>query len=85
MKATINFMQFKRDNFEEVKEYTEGKAINFRTERHINGKSYCDIKMPNGYLIITEGDYIIKGVDGGIYPCKQDMFLNIYDIVENED
>ena len=39
----IEAIQFTRNSFEEIREFTNGKAHNFRTERCINGKSYCDI------------------------------------------
>lgn len=28
------------------------------------------------------GDYIIKGVRGELYPCKPDIFLETYDLVD---
>ena len=78
----IEAVQFTRDNVEEIKEFTEGNAINFRTERCINGKSYCEIKILEGTMTATEGDYIIKGVNGEFYPCKPDVFEKIYELVE---
>ena len=30
-------------------------------------------------MIATEGDYIIKGVQGEFYPCKPDIFLETYE------
>lgn len=40
--------------------------------------------------IATEGDFIIKGVQGEFYPCKPDIFKNTYQevinpIVDNRD
>lgn len=29
------------------------------------------------------GDYIIKGVNGEVYPCKPDIFDKTYEKVEN--
>lgn len=31
------------------------------------------------------GDYIITGVKGEIYPCKPDIFLLTYNIIEEEN
>ena len=78
----IEAIQFTRDNVEEIKEFTEGNAFNFRTERSINGKSYCEIKILEGTMTATEGDYIIKGVTGAFYPCKPDVFEKTYELVE---
>ena len=37
-----------------------------------------------GHLWATEGDYIIKGVKGEVYPCKPDIFEQTYEEVEND-
>lgn len=52
----IEAIQFKRDCFEEIRDFTNDKAINFRTEKCIGGKSYCDIDNN----IVKECDYIIR-------------------------
>lgn len=33
---------------------------------------------------VTDGDYIIKGVEGEFYPCKPSIFLKTYDRVEEK-
>ena len=33
--------------------------------------------------VATEGDYLIKGVEGELYACKPDIFHKTYEIVEN--
>jgi len=33
-------------------------------------------------MTATEGDYIIKGIKGEIYPCKPDIFEATYERVE---
>lgn len=50
---------------------------------------YADLKNPllkietlEGLMIATEGDYIIKGVQGEFYPCKPDIFKETYEKVE---
>ena len=78
----IEAIQFKRNEFEDINEFTHGNAINFRTEKCINGKSYCEIKTLEGYMTATEGDYIIKGVNGEFYPCKENIFIKTYEPVE---
>lgn len=77
----IEAIEFKRDRFEEIRKFTNGKAKNFRTERCIDGKSYCDIETLEGVHIATEGDYIIKGIKGEFYPCKPDIFKITYEEV----
>lgn len=53
---------------------------------HDFGKNYrnhawCEIKTLEGTMIAKSGDYIIKGVQGEIYPCKPDIFEKTYDIL----
>ena len=38
-----------------------------------------------GVMIATPGDYIIRGAEGEIYPCKQSVFDASYDKVEAEE
>lgn len=81
--VVIEAVQFRRDCFEDVKAFTNGKAKNFRTERRPDGKSYCEIETLEGVMTATEGDYIIKGVKGELYPCKPDIFEKTYEPVDS--
>lgn len=40
------------------------------------------VKTLEGDMVANRGDYIIKGVKGEFYPCKEDIFKATYDIVE---
>ena len=40
------------------------------------------IKTLEGEHIATIGDYIIKGVQGELYPCKPDIFELTYEPIE---
>lgn len=35
-----------------------------------------------GKMIVTEGDYIIKGIRGEFYPCRADIFHDTYERAE---
>jgi len=39
------------------------------------------IKTLEGEMKATPGDYIIKGIKGEIYPCKEDIFNETYEKV----
>jgi len=41
------------------------------------------IKTLEGEHLATIGDYIIRGVQGEYYPCKEDIFLQTYEKVED--
>jgi len=42
------------------------------------------INTPEGVMKACEGDYIIQGIQGEIYPCKSDIFEKYYEEVTNE-
>lgn len=46
--------------------------------------AYCDIKTLEGTMRAKTGDYIIRGVNGEIYPCKADIFEKTYELAETE-
>ena len=41
--------------------------------------SFCMIQTLEGAMRAELGDYIIKGIKGEIYPCKEDVFKASYD------
>jgi len=81
----IEAIQLRRDNIEEIKEFTEGKAFDFTAERCINGKFYCKINTFEGITTAMEYDYICKGIKGELYPCKPYVFENTYEEVGQQD
>jgi hypothetical protein len=42
------------------------------------------INTLEGPQLVNFGDYIIQGVNGELYPCKPDIFLKKYDIIEED-
>lgn len=50
---------------------------------HENGS--CDIRTLEGVMLANYGDYIIRGINGEMYPCKPDIFLKTYEAVRKED
>lgn len=67
-------------------------ARSYRKCKEFVGEVWVDYdNMPNGLpgietlegtMEISDGDYIIKGVHGEFYPCKPDIFLETYEIIE---
>ena len=45
---------------------------------------YIEIKTLEGIMRADLGDYIIKGIQGELYPCKPDIFEATYELVEKE-
>lgn len=46
-------------------------------------KPIMKIETLEGIMSASEGDYIIKGVNGEFYPCKLDIFEKTYELVED--
>jgi len=42
------------------------------------------IQTTESIMRANEGDYIIKGVNGELYPCKPDIFEKTYEVVSDE-
>lgn len=42
--------------------------------------AWCEIKTLEGTMVAKTGDYIIKGIKGEIYPCKADIFEEMYEL-----
>lgn len=48
------------------------------------GVLFAEIVTLEGVMQASEGDYIIKGVQGEFYACKPDIFEQTYEVAENE-
>lgn len=54
---------------EDVDGFAEGARLGLR------------IPTLEGLMLATEGDFIIRGVNGELYPCKPDIFEKTYEAV----
>lgn len=77
----IEAVQFNRINLNEVLNFAGKTIVEYGCARTPNAKAYCIIKTLEGEMKATEGDYIIKGVQGEFYPCKPDIFEATYEEV----
>lgn len=48
----------------------------------ITYETHCEIRTLEGVMRGEVGDYIIRGVQGEIYPCKPDIFDATYEAVD---
>ncbi|MDU3009571.1 MAG: hypothetical protein E7B42_01250 [Peptoniphilus harei] len=63
-----------------------GRALDFCNKLRYNphdNEYYVDTL--EGCMKATEGDYIIKGVNGEFYPCKPDIFKKTYEKLDAEN
>src|SRR4051812_26611298 len=83
--VTIEAYQFQRkmvedrlfDNIPLPEPLRLGSADWHKTDRTIS-RYTVHIETLEGRLNVSEGDWIIKGVNGEFYPCKPDIFAKTY-------
>ena len=44
-------------------------------------ESWLQIKTPEGIMRCAQGDWVIRGVEGELYPCKASVFAKTYEPV----
>jgi hypothetical protein len=57
----------------------QGK-VKVEKSRGFDDDLHLKIKTLEGVMTATPGDYIIKGVQGELYPCKPDIFEATYEL-----
>lgn len=72
----IDAVQYKGNNLEEILNIFEDFECNLETSTHLG------IDTLEGKMLCGIGDYIIKGIKGEFYPCKEDIFLQTYEPLE---
>lgn len=82
--VVIEAMQWNGCNLKEIKEFVGNCLIyNISDAAWKVGKGapavYMEIKTLEGNHKCSQGDYIIKGVQGEFYPCKPDIFEQTYE------
>jgi len=82
--VVIEAVQLKR-NFAElaIAEIPKELFGNYNIGEFAEDSCYLEIKTLEGVMTASEGDYIIKGINGEFYPCKPDIFEATYEAVES--
>lgn len=57
-------------------------AINSGKVREVKPQAVVEIATLEGVMVASNGDWIIQGVNGEVYPCKPDIFEKTYERVE---
>lgn len=72
--VVIEAVQFTGNNVDEILEFAKDS---------FNNPSTSEIVIPTleGNMMVSIGDYVIKGVNGKFYPCKPDIFDKTYEEV----
>ena len=60
---------------------TNNEVTTFNTGKFSDPSEPCfaEIKTLEGVMKADEGDWIIKGIKGELYPCKPDIFAATYE------
>ena len=73
--VVIEAIQFQSTNHDEIADFCHPQAI------AVGGGRTLIIPTLEGKMTANDGDWIIKGVKGEVYPCKPDIFAATYDPV----
>lgn len=57
------------------------KMGNIKTKPGVMDSNTFYIETLEGDMKVSDGDWVIKGVNGEFYPCKNDIFLKTYEAV----
>ncbi|MFZ5862840.1 MAG: hypothetical protein ACOYXR_08380 [Nitrospirota bacterium] len=70
--------------FRSLLRFTQGRVttVLVGTVTHGGPNQYAPaIGTLEGNMVVSPGDFIIKGVEGEFYPCKPDIFHATYEVV----
>lgn len=67
-----------------VKAYENGVMFYGRDVHLCSSPSELFIQTLEGTHHVSVGDYIIKGVQEELYPCKPHIFADTYEVIEDE-
>lgn len=83
--------KYSNDCIKDILEFAKGNIGQIYKARHIDARAELEIvTLEDGNLlkakhIATEGDYIVKGVEGEFYAIKPNIFESTYDRVEVDE
>lgn len=86
--VVVEAVKYNGNNIEEVKEFMKEQLdkLHFESmdasnleEGKLSMVDFLAIQTLEGVMTVSDGDYIIKGVNGEFYPCKPDIFKKKYE------
>lgn len=80
--VVIQAIMWDGTNYDELCE----KLLNFKDfSEYRPDVNYLYISTLEGVMQASIGDFIVRGVNGEFYPCKNDIFLKTYEKVPEEE
>jgi len=77
----IEAEQFVVWDLKKIPPFIELQGVKFPVYKNDNQEPYLVIPTLEGQHIASNLDYIIKGIEGELYPCKPNIFENTYEKV----
>lgn len=63
--------------------WAEGEVFSAGSLPFGEGRCFL-VKTLEGTMMATPGDWIIRGTQGEMYPCKPDVFAEVYEAIEEQ-
>lgn len=82
--VVIEAEQFTDEMKDRVYSWAREIQLNVHPSWDKSGNPVLLIPTLEGEMAANLGDYIIKGVNGELYPCKPDIFEKTYELVGQE-
>ena len=81
----IEAIQWTGDNYPEIWEFCKSALL--ETEEYLDCSKVECLIIPTleGQMIVSIGDFIIRGINGEFYPCKPDIFEKTYEVVNDNE
>ena len=74
--VVVEAVLFTGVNFTDIKNFVDSNHLLYAWDG-------IYIRTLEGNMLVSAGDYVIKGVNGEFYPCKPDIFEKTYEPVED--
>jgi hypothetical protein len=82
----VEAIQFKysKEGIDKLQDFTDGNVIRYGPKRLPTMGGFAYVKFPNQFLVIDNGDYVIKWLNTGeFHNMPEKEFLEKFDSTEN--
>lgn len=76
----VQLSYFNNEHTQILPKWVLEAVLNGTLELWTDGRA--GVQTLEGVMIASPNDYIIRGIDGELYPCKPDIFERTYERVE---
>lgn len=77
--VVVEAMQFIAGNYDRCFDFVTITTGSKSATRDASGKPTLTICTPEGDMVASEGDWIIKSIQGAFYLCKDHIFQSLYE------